>query len=321
MGRKALAASYWTVFGLTAVLLVAWAFDRSGDPATRGLGRFYALVGLPFLGLGLLVFLLTRRAVARVLATIVTGAPLLALGVLLGFARFGYLIERYRESPQHVFGSTESRALGEAVERRDLDRIRQLSAGGANLNAEGRDGKTPLSFALDRRQYDVARLLVELGADPLRGEGAAGRPPLFEMAATDDLSNVLKLALERGANPNAVRDDGMTLLHWAIGYRALQNVKLIVAAGARLDARDDAHQLRSPLSFALERRLWAYARFLVEHGAPLKEAPGYNGLDAVFVNIETPAEGSPDRAEYLLLVEAMTGRGFTLPTRPGALSR
>jgi hypothetical protein len=305
-----IALVYWAVFGLTALLLVAWALDRSGDPATKGLGQFYALVGLPFLGLGLLVYLLVKRAVPRVLAMIVTGVPLIALGVLWGFARFGYLIERYRESPGHRFGSAESRTLGEAIERRDLARIRELAAGGANLNAEGSDGTGLLSFALDRRQVDAARLLVELGADPLRGQGAAGRPPLFEMAATDDLSGLLRAALDRGANANAVRDDGMTLLHWAIGYRAFKNVELIVAAGARMDTRDDAHQLRSPLSFALERRLWGCARFLVEHGAPLKEAPGYNGLDAVVASIEAPKDGDPDRAEYLALVKVMADRGY-----------
>jgi ankyrin repeat protein len=135
------------------------------------------------------------------------------------------------------------------------------------------------------------------------------------MAATEDLSGLLKRALDRGASPNAVREDGMTLLHWSIGYRALENVELIVAARARLDTRDDTHQMPSPLSFALQRRLWSYARLLVERGAPMKEAPGYNGLEAVFANIEAPAEGSPDRAEYLLLVKAMKDRGLTLPAR------
>ena len=320
-GRRALAAAYWTVFGLTALLLVAWALDRSGDAATRGLGQLYALAGLPFLGLWLLAFLLAKRAVPRVLAMLVTGVPLLFLGVIWGFARFGYLIERYRESPGHVFRSADSRGIGEAIDRGDLGRIRQLAAAGADLNAEGRDGTSALSFALDRKQVDAARLLLELGASPMRGQGAAGHQPLFEMAATDDLSGLLELALERGASADATRDDGMTLVHWAIGYRAFKNVELIVGAGARLDTRDDAHQLKSPLGFALERRLWEYARFLVEHGAPLKEAPGYNGLDAVVANIEPPTDGSPDRAEYLGLVKAMTDRGFAFPAGPGARTR
>jgi ankyrin repeat protein len=306
---------YWTVFSLTGMLLVAWALDRSGDAATRGLGQFYALLGLPFAGIGLLVFLLTRRAIPRVLAMIVTGVSLVFLGLMLAFARFGYLIERYRQSSGHVFSSADGRGLGEAIERRDLARIRALAAAGADLNARGRDGTSPLSFALDRKQVEAARLLVELGANPLRGEGAAGHPPLFEMAATDDLSGLLKLTLERGANASAVRDDEMTLLQWAIGYRAFANVGLIVAASARLDTRDDAHELKSPLGFALERRLWEYARFLVEHGAPLEEAPGYNGLDAVVGNIEPPKEGDSDRGEYLLLVKAMTDRGYAFPAR------
>jgi len=312
---KALAAAYWTVAGLTAALLVAWALDRSGDAATKGLGQAYALLGLPFLAAGVLIFLLARRAVPRVLATVVTGVPLLFIALLWGFARFGYLIERHNESPGHVFGSRDGRALGEAIRGRDLAGIRRLAAAGADLNTVGRDGATPLAYALDHGAVDSAQLLVELGADPLRGEGAAGHPPLFEMAATDTLAPLLRTALAQGANANARRDDGMTLLHWAIGYRAFKDVELIVAAGARLDTRDDAHQLRSPLAFALERRLWECARFLVEHGAPLREAPGFNGLDAVVGNLEPPRDGETGRDEYIGLVKAMTGRGYAFPAR------
>ncbi len=314
---KALAVVFWIVAGTTAVLLAAWALDRSGDAATRGLGQFYALVGVPFLVLGVLVFLLARRAVPRALAMLVTGVPLLFLATLWGFARFGYLIDRYRESPGHVFGGAESRGLGAAIDRGDLGRIRELARSGTDLNAIGREGVSPLSFALDRKRYDAARLLLELGADPLRGQGAAGHPPLFEVAASDDLSGLLELALARGADPNAALAEGLPLLHWTIGYRAFRNVALIVGAGARLDTRDDAHQLRSPLSFALERRLWGCARLLVERGAPLAEAPGYNGLAAVVANLEPPGDADPDRAEYLALVKAMTDRGFVFPPARG----
>ena len=315
-GGRALAVVHWAVAALTVALLVAWALDRSGDAATRGLGQVYALAGLPFLALGVLVFLLARRAVPRVLAVVVTGVPLLFIALLWGFARFGYLIERHAESPGHVFSGRDGRALGEAIRGRDLAGIRRLAAAGSDLNAAGRDGTTPLAYALDHGAVDAAQLLVELGADPLRGRGAAGHPPLFEMAATDDRAPLLKAALARGANPNAALEEGMTLLHWAIGYRAFTDVELVVAAGARLDTRDDAHQLRSPLAFAIERRLWECARYLVEHGAPLDEAPGFNGLDAVVGNLEPPGDGEAGRDEYLRLVQAMTGRGYAFPARP-----
>jgi ankyrin repeat protein len=202
-----------------------------------------------------------------------------------------------------MFGSSKARELGKAIEQRDLAAIRRLAAEGADLNEIGRDKRSPLSFALDRNALDAADVLLELGADPTKGEGEGGRAPLTEMVSTDARSELLKKALEKGASPEFTDKWGVPMVHWAVTSRCGKNLE---------------HQLASPLSCALDRREWATARFLVEHGAPMHEAPGYNGLDAKFRNTEPPAEGSAGRAEYDALVKAMTERGFAPPARPGA---
>jgi hypothetical protein len=308
---KAAAIVFWIGFSLSALLLVAWSLDRGGDAATRGLGKLYALLGLPFLVVGLAVFLFAHGTLGRGLAVRVAAVPLLLMGLMAANARFGYIVDEYLRSPAHIFGGSAGRELGRAIEAQDLARIKSLAAGGADLNGTGREDIRPLSFALDRNKLDAARVLLELGADPTRGRGEAGRPPLVEIASSDALAELLVAALAHGADPNYVfSPESGTLVYWAIASRARRNMEQLVASGARLDLRDDAHFRSSPLSYALQRRLWDYALFLVEHGAPLSEAPGYNGLQARFANADPPGQGDADHEQYVLLVRAMSQRGF-----------
>lgn len=307
--------AFWVVFGLSALLLAAWALDRSGDPASRGLGGAYALVTLPFVGLGLLLFLLTRGAAPKLLGTLLAGVPLLLLAVLFGFARFGYLIERHRESPGQLLAGGKSRELGEAIELGDLARIRRLVAAGADLNEAGPSGHTPLTFAFRKERWDAAQLLLELGADPTRSS-RDWIPPLAEMATSDRYSGLLETALKRGADPSFAWD-GLPILQSAIGSRAERDFELILAAGARLDARNVERDIPAPLGFAVQRRLWKMARILVEHGAPLTDPPGDGSLARIFRDADPPLDGEDGAEEYALLAKALSERGASPPGRAG----
>lgn len=313
-----MAIAFWVVFGLSALLLIACAVDRSGDPATRGLGGAFALIGLPFAGLGLLLFLLTRGAAPRLLAMVLAGVPLLLLAALFGFARFGYLIERHRESPGELLASGMSQQLGEAIERGDLSGIRQLVAAGADLNAAGPSGHTPLTFAFKKEKYEGARLLLELGADPTRSS-KDWIPPLAEMSTSDKYSDLLETALKHGADPNFAHD-GLPILQNAIGSRAERNFQLILAAGARLDIRNVERDIPAPLGFAVQRRLWTMARILVEHGAPLVDPPGDGSLARILRDAEPPLSGEFGSEEYALFAKALAEKGIAppkvLPSKP-----
>ena len=68
-----------------------------------------------------------------------------------------------------------------AAVRGDVDVARVLLEGGADPDAAGSDERTALIQALVRGREDVARLLIESGADVNRREAAPGRsaPPTF----------------------------------------------------------------------------------------------------------------------------------------------
>ncbi len=315
-GQMFLTVACWILFGLSVLVMIAQARESGGDAATRGLGRAFAIAALPFVGSGLLLLLLSRGTFLRLLAMLLVSAPLLLVATMAGFARYGYLIRRHRESAGHLFNRGSGKELGQAIERNDLPRIRELIAGGADPNAAGPDGATPLSFALLRERLEAAKLLLELGADASLGQNY-GRAPIMEMASNDKLSELLETALKHGANPNFVGDFGLPILQSAIGCRAVRNVELIVGAivgaGARLDVRNEENHVAAPLAFAIQRRLWSMARLLVEHGAPLNEPPGESNIERAFSSVGPPAEGDSDRAEYDLLAEAMAKRGFQTP--------
>ena len=57
-------------------------------------------------------------------------------------------------------------ALCEAIEANDLERMRELIAAGADVNARGKGNMTPLLWAFFDDQPERFRLLLEAGADP-----------------------------------------------------------------------------------------------------------------------------------------------------------
>jgi len=114
-----------------------------------------------------------------------------------------------------------------------------LAEVGANLDLRDQDGTTALGFAIMNRHYDLAAALIEAGADPDVADrtgmtalyGAVdmafftsdiGRPnqPLLSRLTAQD---VVRLALEKGANPNAQLSGPIIGRHHGTGDFSLGN--------------------------------------------------------------------------------------------------
>jgi len=122
-----------------------------------------------------------------------------------------------------------------AVEMNNLELARQLIEAGADVTLVAPDsGSTALHYAAS---VDCARLLIEHGAnvgavDKLDSEA------LFYAADGGDL-NTVKLLLGHGANAAQINDMGLSPLSGAIKQNNLEMAKLLTAAGAPLEAQDD----------------------------------------------------------------------------------
>jgi ankyrin repeat protein len=105
-----------------------------------------------------------------------------------------------------------------AARQGSSDAVRVLADAGADLNLGDPDGITPMVLAIRNGFYDTAAALVEKGAN-VNAADAAGRTPLYmavdmhsldwiqnrpapQSTGTLDSLDLVKLLLERGADPN-----------------------------------------------------------------------------------------------------------------------
>ncbi len=124
-------------------------------------------------------------------------------------------------------------------------------------------GATPLMRAAKKGDVEMMRALLAHGADPkLRtkagtealmfaaGLGGAGRFTAFEdkQATEADFIDAARLCLERGADINAVNENGQTALHLAVTVRSEAFITFLIERGARVDVKDK--QGRTPIDVA-----------------------------------------------------------------------
>jgi ankyrin repeat protein len=126
------------------------------------------------------------------------------------------------------------RGLHAAAANGDAAEIGRLIAAGADREARDSNGRTPLHVAAFRRQYEAARALMRLGADPNALD--AQRYDIVTIAAVADDLSMLQMALEGGASARNVTSpyDGTALIAAAhLGHDEV--VKMLIEADAPLD--------------------------------------------------------------------------------------
>ena len=88
-------------------------------------------------------------------------------------------------------------SIHDAVEKGNVEAIKQHLAAGTDVNAKDKDGFTPLIQAVQRGQKEVAKLLIEKGAD-VNAKTAKGGTPL-DWANAGNHSETADLLHKHGA--------------------------------------------------------------------------------------------------------------------------
>ena len=191
---------------------------------------------------------------------------------------------------------------------------KKLIGRGANVNARmtrefhdfyrnrmKRLGATPLLLATKTADVEMIRLLLDSGADPLIGTDEGTTPLMaasgvgISVPGEDDggedapVLEAVAMLLERDKNVTATNAKGETALHGAAKRGNLELIQILVAKGARLDARTFPGKINSP---------WTPKEGLL----PLEFAQGKN---------ETVRRVSPKAV--VLMKQMMTERGIPLP--------
>lgn len=140
----------------------------------------------------------------------------------------------------------EAAALGDVARLREL-----LDADPSLLDAFGDDGFNALGLSIFFQHPEVARLLIERGADVVAPARNAMKVAPVHAAATQGDREMMQLLLERGADPNARQQMDYTPLHSSASRGDHETARLLVARGA--DARAAASDGKTPADVARER--------------------------------------------------------------------
>ena len=161
-----------------------------------------------------------------------------------------------------------------------------------------------------RRMLPIAILLsgalLAASATPVLPRAAADAP-VADAAMRRDGAKV-RLLLKQGADVNAAQGDGMTALHWAASHGDVDEARMLISAGARLDAvtRNGNY---TPLHLAAKGGNVAAVRTLLDAGASASAKTSSGGALPLHL---AAAQGNPD------VLAALLDKGAVVDAREGA---
>lgn len=202
--------------------------------------------------------------------------------------------------------------------------VRYLIESGVNIN-KGVRKWTPLMEATGPERIEVARILLEAGADPDLKSGADdegdSEMTALMMAAEDANIELVRMLLEAGADPTAITQKGRGAINFALNVTREDRMKLVqmlVDAGCPI----------SPV--CLEGPVWdedvAMVRYLLAHGANpnvTSTKQDYRGggwgtlpLHTALLHLLAAEENSERRKPLLEILEELVNAGaeMSLPT-------
>ena len=174
-----------------------------------------------------------------------------------GIATF-LIAERSQDVNARGFDRKET-PLHVSSRRGHVEIARVLLERGADREARDKNDWNPLEVASNIGRVELVQVLLEYGTDP-NARDAKGRTPLY-MASDCGTPAVVRVLLKHGADAKAQNKDNKTALHQVEGEEV---TRLLLDHGADANALDIDN--RTPLHCVSEDGQVGAARVLLEHG-------------------------------------------------------
>ena len=186
-----------------------------------------------------------------------------------------------------AFEDPRAAELAKAVVGGDLERIETLVRAGVSVDSVDRKGATLLRYAVNWDRKSSFVKLLELGADPNLISAQSHITILHSVAVNYD-SDWLRMAIKVGADPNIADKSGRTPLFDALAAGNLNNLELLLDAGADINHQDTFKQ--TPAVFAAGVLDYDSVLYLLKRGA-CPDIPDQFGKDLRATTIESePAD-------------------------------
>ncbi|MBT2337513.1 ankyrin repeat domain-containing protein [Variovorax paradoxus] len=182
--------------------------------------------------------------------------------------------------------------LSHFIRAGDLALVTQAIAAGADVNARGPDGLTPLMIASALGQAQAVALLLTAGADPLAAEPRMGAAAIHK-AAQSGSADVIRLLLDYGAFIDQQSPIlGNTALMDAVLHKHEDAVRILLSRRARTTIRN--HWQQSALDLAQYDKLHGIVALIEQRDA--EDAEHIGGL----VLVSAVKDGNLDEVRRLI---------------------
>ncbi len=190
-----------------------------------------------------------------------------------------------------------------------VEGVRVLLEHGSQVNAaETLRGTTALMWAAEQGHAEIVRLLIAHGAD-VHAQSKVLTP--IGRRGLGFVNSTVVFGASGRAAPTARQIGGLTALHFAAREGAMDCVKVLLAAGAKVNqATVDGS---TPLLVAVQNGFYNLARFLLDQGADPNQGNGKNWTPLYLAvknrNQEITAVPGPPSEGALEFVQALLDRG------------
>jgi len=188
--------------------------------------------------------------------------------------------------------NNQAKTLHEAAANGDIELVKSLISSGADVNAPGNWGWTPLYTAAAIGHGDIVSLLIAKGAN-VDTPSELGMTPLH-FAVRNDRRDIAKLLIENGADCSTRDKRGITPLHATVAYGHIDIVTLLIDKGADVNAEDNWG--RTPLLITIAKGYIDSTKLLIDKGADVN-ATNSSGLTPLFLACE---RGNKEVTELLI---------------------